>query len=348
MEGRTRRAFVPIAGLHHAGRRARGRLLRLQRHRRRGRDVEARARAFAHRVCRHRRAPRRRRVLRFRGRSGPDLRRYPRGRALPVSRHRRCRRDRYGRRHRLQAQPAVAAGRRRCRVPGRLAGHRVPSRAASARVRDPPVRRRQPCRRPDHAPAVHRGRARPRGDAPVLDRRPTCVGPASSGSAAAATTGATSRAPGPAWSRLSSRRPEAGASGRLRPLRFRAQTREIPMFAPDMRIAEFDPRLAAAISAERRRAGRAPRADRLGELREPARAGGAGHACSPTSTPRAIPGKRYYGGCEFVDVVEQLAIDRAKQLFGAELRQRAAALRLAGQPGGVLRAARSPATRSSA
>jgi glycine hydroxymethyltransferase len=30
------------------------------------------------------------------------------------------------------------------------------------------------------------------------------------------------------------------------------------------------------------------------------------------------PGKRYYGGCEFVDVVEQLAIDRAKQIFGAD------------------------------
>ena len=30
------------------------------------------------------------------------------------------------------------------------------------------------------------------------------------------------------------------------------------------------------------------------------------------------PGKRYYGGCEYVDVVEQLAIDRAKELFGAE------------------------------
>jgi len=30
------------------------------------------------------------------------------------------------------------------------------------------------------------------------------------------------------------------------------------------------------------------------------------------------PGKRYYGGCEYVDVVEQLAIDRAKQLFGAD------------------------------
>ena len=31
-----------------------------------------------------------------------------------------------------------------------------------------------------------------------------------------------------------------------------------------------------------------------------------------------LPGKRYYGGCEVVDQVEQLAIDRAKQLFGAE------------------------------
>lgn len=31
-----------------------------------------------------------------------------------------------------------------------------------------------------------------------------------------------------------------------------------------------------------------------------------------------LPGKRYYGGCEYVDIVEQLAIDRAKQLFGAD------------------------------
>src|ERR671919_2246618 len=30
------------------------------------------------------------------------------------------------------------------------------------------------------------------------------------------------------------------------------------------------------------------------------------------------PGKRYYGGCEYVDIVESLAIERAKQLFGAE------------------------------
>ena len=39
------------------------------------------------------------------------------------------------------------------------------------------------------------------------------------------------------------------------------------------------------------------------------------------------PGKRYYGGCEFVDIAENLAIERAKQLFGCRLRQRAAPLR---------------------
>src|SRR5467141_2106503 len=31
-----------------------------------------------------------------------------------------------------------------------------------------------------------------------------------------------------------------------------------------------------------------------------------------------LPGKRYYGGCEYVDEAERLAIERAKQLFGAE------------------------------
>src|SRR5512143_4310960 len=30
------------------------------------------------------------------------------------------------------------------------------------------------------------------------------------------------------------------------------------------------------------------------------------------------PGDRYYGGCEYVDIVERLAIERSKQLFGAE------------------------------
>ena len=45
------------------------------------------------------------------------------------------------------------------------------------------------------------------------------------------------------------------------------------------------------------------------------------------------PGKRYYEGQEFVDPLEQLAIDRAKALFGAAARQRAALLGLAREPG---------------
>ena len=50
------------------------------------------------------------------------------------------------------------------------------------------------------------------------------------------------------------------------------------------------------------------------------------------------PGRRYYGGCEYVDLAEQLALERVKQLFGADRRlgrQRAAALGRAGQRGGV-------------
>ena len=43
-------------------------------------------------------------------------------------------------------------------------------------------------------------------------------------------------------------------------------------------------------------------------------------ACGSEMTNKyaeGYPGKRYYGGCEFVDVAEQLAIDRVKKLFGA-------------------------------
>ncbi len=44
-----------------------------------------------------------------------------------------------------------------------------------------------------------------------------------------------------------------------------------------------------------------------------------GQGCVLTNKyAEGYPGRRYYGGCEFVDVVEQLAIDRAKALFGAE------------------------------
>ena len=51
------------------------------------------------------------------------------------------------------------------------------------------------------------------------------------------------------------------------------------------------------------------------------------------------PGKRYYGGCEYADVVENLARDRAKEAVQGRIRQRSAALRLPGESGGVRRGA---------
>jgi len=41
-------------------------------------------------------------------------------------------------------------------------------------------------------------------------------------------------------------------------------------------------------------------------------------SCMTNKYAEGYPGKRYYGGCQFVDETEQLAIDRAKELFGAE------------------------------
>ena len=48
------------------------------------------------------------------------------------------------------------------------------------------------------------------------------------------------------------------------------------------------------------------------------------------------PGKRYYGGCQCVDVVENLAIERAKELFGCRVCQRTAALRCTGKHGSTV------------
>ena len=47
------------------------------------------------------------------------------------------------------------------------------------------------------------------------------------------------------------------------------------------------------------------------------------------------PGRRYYGGCEFVDVAENLAIERAKQLFDADYGQCPATFGLTGQFGSL-------------
>ena len=48
------------------------------------------------------------------------------------------------------------------------------------------------------------------------------------------------------------------------------------------------------------------------------------------------PGKRYYGGCQCVDVVENLARDRAKELFGCEYAKCSATFRSTGKPGSIL------------
>ncbi|MGG2098258.1 serine hydroxymethyltransferase [Acinetobacter haemolyticus] len=88
------------------------------------------------------------------------------------------------------------------------------------------------------------------------------------------------------------------------------------MFA-NISIAEFDPKLAQAIASE-------------GERQEAhIELIASENYCSPAvmeaqgskltnKYAEGYPGKRYYGGCEYVDIIEQLAIDRAKELFGAD------------------------------
>jgi len=88
------------------------------------------------------------------------------------------------------------------------------------------------------------------------------------------------------------------------------------MFTRDMNIADFDPELYQAMSNE------VVRQEEHIELIA------SENYCSPrvleaqgsqltNKYAEGYPGKRYYGGCEYVDVAEQLAIDRAKELFGA-------------------------------
>ena len=56
------------------------------------------------------------------------------------------------------------------------------------------------------------------------------------------------------------------------------------------------------------------------------------------------PGKRYYGGCEDVDIVETIAIERAKKLFGAKYANVQAHSRRTGKHSGLCRSPYSPAT----
>jgi glycine hydroxymethyltransferase len=89
------------------------------------------------------------------------------------------------------------------------------------------------------------------------------------------------------------------------------------MFPASMTIAGFDPELAAALDRERTR-----QEDHIeliaSENYASPRVLEAQGSVLTNKYAEGYPGKRYYGGCEHVDVAEQLAIDRAKQLFAAD------------------------------
>ncbi len=88
------------------------------------------------------------------------------------------------------------------------------------------------------------------------------------------------------------------------------------MFRSNETIADFDPELARALEGERGR-----QEDHVeliaSENYASPRVLAAQGSVLTNKYAEGYPGRRYYGGCEFVDVAEQLAIDRAKQLFGA-------------------------------
>ena len=89
------------------------------------------------------------------------------------------------------------------------------------------------------------------------------------------------------------------------------------MFPRDARIEGFDPELAQAIANEARR-----QEDHVeliaSENYASPRVMEAQGSVLTNKYAEGYPGKRYYGGCEYVDVAERLAIDRLKQLFGAD------------------------------
>ena len=89
------------------------------------------------------------------------------------------------------------------------------------------------------------------------------------------------------------------------------------MFSKDMTIASYDSELASAIAAEIQR-----QEDHIeliaSENYTSPRVMEAQGSVLTNKYAEGYPGKRYYGGCENVDVAEQLAIDRVKQLFGAD------------------------------
>ena len=89
------------------------------------------------------------------------------------------------------------------------------------------------------------------------------------------------------------------------------------MFAHDMRIESYDPELDAALAAEVSRQEHHIELIASENYASPRVLQAAGSVLT-NKYAEGYPGKRYYGGCEHVDVVEQLAIERANNLFGAD------------------------------
>src|SRR3989454_6037595 len=89
------------------------------------------------------------------------------------------------------------------------------------------------------------------------------------------------------------------------------------MFNPGNTLHEVDPELWAAVQQENRR--QEDHIELIASENYASRAVLAAQGSQLTNKyAEGYPGKRYYGGCEYVDVAEQLAIDRPKKLFDAE------------------------------
>ena len=89
------------------------------------------------------------------------------------------------------------------------------------------------------------------------------------------------------------------------------------MFSPDMKIAGFDDELQAALDAERRRQEEHVELIASENYASPRVLEAQGSVLT-NKYAEGYPGKRYYGGCEYVDQAEELAIERARELFGAD------------------------------
>src|SRR5712675_160637 len=89
------------------------------------------------------------------------------------------------------------------------------------------------------------------------------------------------------------------------------------MFNPGKTLHEVDPDLWAAVQQENQRQEDHVELIASENYASPAVLAAQGSQLT-NKYAEGYPGKRYYGGCEFVDIAEQLAIDRATALFGAD------------------------------